>query len=726
MGLSKSSPANTQVKLLVSSTGPRIPWSLLSWLALGSGAALFVTVILSGAKLIVDPYSPNWLKSAFPGLVTSFEADPQTAAEVEAELRSQNLTTAQPVAWPNINQPKAWIYPILSADGRSVQELWVYRARGDQRQRVEQVSIRPMKESFITTPLVGTASQVASVDSDAALTTVKLMPGKSSDSPWLLLEGQRRYGNTVMRYGQILSYQPRSQRLHRLLNWSSSAGQPPQWQSGGNQLVIDQTVGLRPSFLLYQLIPNEPPQLKEVSLYRSVYSSELSTSLYDKALKLAQGAVWYHSVQMMQSAKQALAEDWSSAAQAQLDLIRLHANRTKSQTEQTWSSQQQHILAYLIDGQWEKALRLLEENPAIYEATLKRLERDFEPLWRAVTVHLQVHPKDTTTQIWGALLVASRQSPEAGEAWLKQKTTAKTALNRLRAVGRQPEIVVIDKVVDNEESDTSTAAAPLPVTSSPGRYLGMVGQARAIGAPTGEWLRLQTVPTPVAGQTWYQIDVNLLQDSSGWGLPPVAANAASFWAESLAMRQQIQLFSDGQAVAAMAIHGIEATASGLTLLAIGPTVEGAAVVATNHSLRWVNTLPWQIAPAPPALNESETPLDASTPMDTQDVETRIATTIGAQLDLTLEQTAQLYSYLQYTRLDLSGDSAEEHVFLVGSEVPPDLALTPGKIMIFSSSGELIYSDVGQQQSLIAMTDKSPERPVTLLVEQAGHYELIGL
>ena len=60
MGLSKSSPSTGQVRLLVRPTTGRIPWWWLSWLALGSGAVFMLAVILSGAKLIVDPYSPNW------------------------------------------------------------------------------------------------------------------------------------------------------------------------------------------------------------------------------------------------------------------------------------------------------------------------------------------------------------------------------------------------------------------------------------------------------------------------------------------------------------------------------------------------------------------------------------------------------------------------------------------------------------------------------------------
>ncbi|MBE9065791.1 hypothetical protein IQ260_03895 [Leptolyngbya cf. ectocarpi LEGE 11479] len=730
MGLSKSRPATTHVKLLVSPPSGRVPWSLLSWLALGSGAALLIAVIVSGARLIVDPYSPNWLKRAFPSLVNSFEAAPQTAADIRAELRSQNLVAGQPLPWPQIDQPKAWFYPILSSDGRAIQELWVYRVRGDLLQRVEQVAIAPMKDSFITTPLVGTASQVASVDSDAPLSSVKLMPGAAN--PWILLTGQRRYGNTTMAYGQILSYQPHSQRLHRLLNWSSSVGQPPQWrhnktgetsETKDSQLVVDQTVGLRPSFLLYQLVPNDPPQLKEVSLYRSVYTSNLSTSLYDKALQLAQGAVWSHSLQMMQSAKKALAKDWSPEAQRQLDLIRLHAEKTKAQTAQTWSSQEQHILTYLIDGQWDQALSALEATPAIYESTLKRLERDFDALWRGVTVHLKVHPQDVTTQIWGALLVSARQSAEAGEDWLKQKTRSKQALERLRAVGRSPVIAAVTSADSSPASaagdQVSTAADSLPTTTGVGRYVGLVGQASVTTTPDKSWLRSQTLPTPVTGQTWYQIEVQLLQDSSGWGRPPASMTGANFWAESQGLRRQMQLFRDSQPVAGVTVHGVKATNASLSLLAIGPDISGPALVATSNSLQWLTTLPWQ--PAPPVNGVSAGSEATAAPGP----DALMAATMGHHLGLAPEQTSQLYPYLQHTTSDLSGDASPEHLFTIGRGIPPEFNLTPGKTMIFSTAGDLLYSDIGQQQSLLALTNKDTEHPATLLVEQAGRYSVVG-
>ncbi|MEO1507580.1 MAG: hypothetical protein AAFU84_08030 [Cyanobacteria bacterium J06633_23] len=730
MGLSKSKSATPQVKLLVSPASARIPWPLLSWLALGGGVVFVVAVILSGARLIVDPYSPNWLKTAFPGLVNSFEATPQTADEIQAEMRSQGITAGQPIAWPQAARPQAWFYPVLKTDDRSIEELWVYRVQGDRLQRIDQVAIRPLKESFITTPLVGTASQVASVDSNATLTSIKLMP--ATNGPWLLLEGQRRYGNTVMRYGQILSYQPRTQRIHRLLNWSSPAGQPPQWQTSSEQLLIDQTVGLRPSFLLYQLIPNDPPQLQEVSLYRSVYGADLGTSLYEKALKLAQGAVWSHSLQMMQSAKAELGADWSAAAQTQLDLIGLHADRTKAQTEQTWSSQQQHILTYLIDGQWGKALAILEDKPEIYDSTLQRLARDFDALWRAVTIHLQVHPKDVTTQIWGALLVTARQSPEAGEDWLTKKTRSKTTLERLQAVGRNPlELASGETVGDSGDSDatgeTSANVSAPPTTTNAGRYLSLVGQARAMTAPDGGWLRSQTLPTLVQGQTWYHIDVQLLQDSSGWGLPP-SITAANFWADSLSLRRQLQLFSGDYPVAGLAVHGVKTTHSGLALLAIGPEVEAPALVATGHSLQWLSTMPWQTAPIPSVAGSPDE--DNNPPTPANDSVTGptglMASTLGAQLSLTPEQTAQLYPYLQYASLDLTGDSTAEQLFHVGPNLPPELAIPPGKTIIFSGNGELLYSDVGQPQSLLALTPKSTERPATLLIEQADRYTLMGL
>ncbi|NEQ50180.1 MAG: hypothetical protein F6K11_08625 [Leptolyngbya sp. SIO3F4] len=740
MGLSKSNPPTAQVKLLISPTSGHIPWSLFSWLALGSGAVFFVAVILSGAKLIIDPYSPNWLKTAFPGLVNNFETPPQTANEIQEEIRSQGFTAGPTIAWPKVDTARAWFYPILNKDNNSIAALWVYRVRGNQLQRVEQVSIRPVKESFITTPLVGTAAQVTSVDSDANLFTIKLMPSQSADVPWIALEGRRRYGNTVMRYGQILSYQPHSQRLHKLLTWSSPTDQPPQWQTSthGHQLVIDQTIGLRPSFLLYQLVPKNPPQLQEVSLYRSVYeASDLSTSLYDKALQLSQGAIWSHSVQMMHSAKKALGQNWSDAAQAQLDLIELHAKHTKAQTKQTLSNHQQHILAYLIDGQWNKALTTLEKHPTIYGSLLKRLEREFDALWRGVSIHLQVHPKDEATQIWGALLVTARQSPEVGQDWLKKKTRSQKTLKRLQAVGKietakaRTNIETTDNVI-NSPRDSPIAEA-LPNATTLGRYLNLVGQAQSITKPGEGWLRSQSLPTPLSGQTWYQIHIQLLQDKSGWRAPSSSITAANFWTESLSLHHQIQLFSRNQPVGRVTVHGVKANGNDIALLAIGPKTEGTSLVATDSSLRWLNTLPWQTAPGPQifTVEHSNRVNDASVNSDqtaaVSELDTLMSTKISQQLGLTNEQMVKLKPHLNYASLDLVGDNAAEHLFSIGYELPPEFALTPGKTIIFSSIGEILYSDFEQQQSLLAITSKQTEQSgILLLVEQPDRYTLIGL
>jgi hypothetical protein len=60
--------------------------------------------------------------------------------------------------------------------------------------------------------------------------------------------------------------------------------------------------------------------------------------------------------------RQQLRQPWSTAAQAQMDLIRLHAQLTKSQAEETWASPSQEVLADLIDGRWGKALQVFQAS----------------------------------------------------------------------------------------------------------------------------------------------------------------------------------------------------------------------------------------------------------------------------------------------------------------------------------------------------------------------------
>jgi hypothetical protein len=62
-----------------------------------------------------------------------------------------------------------------------------------------------------------------------------------------------------------------------------------------------------------------------------------------------------------------------------MDLIRLHAQLTKSQAEETWASPSQEVLADLIDGRWGKALQ-------VFQASSLENTQEIATLWRRIPV----------------------------------------------------------------------------------------------------------------------------------------------------------------------------------------------------------------------------------------------------------------------------------------------------------------------------------------------------
>ncbi|MEM9164541.1 MAG: hypothetical protein AAGC54_15940, partial [Cyanobacteria bacterium P01_F01_bin.4] len=439
----------------------KLAWRFGTLLGLGTTATLAGFVIWSGVRLIIDPYSPNWLTTVVPALGNPEKTPLRTMAEIKADLPT-GLTAGEPVLWKSSktgSQPNRpadasaadWLVPIFQTQQRcrggaqaltptggcaTIVELQVYRPQGGSHDEtrfklVNQIAVRGPQESFVTSPLIGTAAEVAGVVHAAALTTVKLLDHPlDPQQPWISLEGTRKVGTLRVRYGQLVHYAPRSGQLTPLLAWTSGAGKQPFFQAldedGPDELMIDQTVGLEPRLQAYQVIANRPPQLKEISLRRTVFKDPPATSLYDKALQLANSGGWSHALPIMQSAKKALGDDWSPAAEAQLKLIGAHAQLTQAQADRTWSSQRQQLLADLIDGRWEAALKQTEASPATYAELLTLLKTHFPRLWPRVEAHLKAHPRDEAVQMWGAILLTARQTPDAGKDWWTKSSSIST------------------------------------------------------------------------------------------------------------------------------------------------------------------------------------------------------------------------------------------------------------------------------------------------------------
>ncbi|MEO1400594.1 MAG: hypothetical protein AAFV72_04990 [Cyanobacteria bacterium J06635_1] len=768
----------------------RLGWRIGTLLGLGVTATLAGVVIWSGVRLMIDPYSPNWLTTVVPALGNPEKTPLRTMAEIKADLPT-GLTAGEPVIWKSgktggqFSRSKAseadWIVPIFQAQQRcrggaqaltpnggcaTIVELQVYRPQGESRDEtrfklVNQITVRGPKESFVTAPLIGTAAEVAGIDHAAALTTVKLLDHPlDPQQPWISLEGTRKVGSLRVRYGQLVHYAPRSGELTPLLAWTSGAGQQPFFKAlddeGPDELIIDQTVGLEPRLQAYQVIANRPPQLKEISLRRTVFKAPPATSLYDKALQLANSGGWSHALQIMQSAKKALGDDWSAAAEAQLKLIGAHAQLTQAQADRTWSSQRQQLLADLIDGRWEVALKQTEASPATYSELLTLLKTNFPRLWPRVEAHLKAHPQDEAVQMWGAILLTARQTPDAGKDWLEKQSQPRAALERWQTFTER-----VDQLTRFTLMPQSDAAIPVSASSSgllsgasldTGRYQQLVGSLSSVNAPRAtpdpDWLFPDaTVPRIEAGQTWYHINVQSLSGDRGW-LSASAANfsttgtANSLWDRlGLTAQQRLQVISPSQGnLSSLTVQGIKSQGRSLILLASGPVgLPSDAMVMTQANLRWLplaasTSLADFLQTSPNSLEGfdqlaavlnlsvetfSDSTFTKPTSTDLSDSnEDFSAGTVESDTSNTLAQQLLVnYPQMQIARLDVTGDGASELVLTLPSPG------APSQTMIFEPTGSLVYSDLNRSQQLSAVVVSDAPAPSALLINQGGRYRL---
>ncbi len=206
------------------------------------------------------------------------------------------------------------------------------------------------------------------------------------------------------------------------------------WQEltgkGLPELIINQTVGMDPQFKVYQVKPRsflpDPVQLEPVSLA----DPALDSPVYSKALLLARNGLWSTGWEWLQSYKQrngGKGGNWSASAQAQVDLVHLHAQITKTQADQSWASPNQQVLANLMDGRWTRALKVFEDSPENGQETAALLKADSGQIQNRLQATLQADPGQADVKAWNALLIAAQRGNAAAIAWVKKQPKTTTA-----------------------------------------------------------------------------------------------------------------------------------------------------------------------------------------------------------------------------------------------------------------------------------------------------------
>jgi len=445
-----------------SPNGNRLASLLALLLLVGAIGAVGGSVRLA-LKLIYDPTAIAWLNNLFPNSSTS-SASPETTLqslpEIRASLRQQGLIPGRIIplsGTSNAAISAEVLLPVmvntrcpdnlatLSETCYNLTGLRIYQSRSlkgvlqNQRDRVvnhtryfsliNQVALVYPTEAFAVAPLMNSRLNIQGSSRPLPLMQISRMQmGAPETGVWLLLTGQQSIGGQTVSYGQIFHYLPEHTHLSLVLQWASSTNQPPTWQeiTGGEppELVLDQSIGLEPNFRIYQVVLNQPNfgplQLEEISLAQPA----INTATHQRIFSLVRSGLWTPAGQWLQSVKQEQLDQgksWPAAAQAQLDVIQLHARVTQAQANRRWASPGQEVLAKIIDGRWASAIATFQAFPGDRQEILRILQQDTGQIDQRIRAALRINPQRSDVQTWAALLLQAQKGNAAARAWLAQQ-----------------------------------------------------------------------------------------------------------------------------------------------------------------------------------------------------------------------------------------------------------------------------------------------------------------
>lgn len=700
-------------------------------------------------KLILNPGSVPWLGKLFPVWNDTPYTDantPQSLDEIRARVSAAGLAPGEPLVLgskatiSSKSRSADWLIPIfaqhscIAIESQSstcwhIAELRVYRPSYQDQQKiyfrlVDRLAIQGPEEYFVVAPLVHSATDSYGSSTPLPLNHVNQIESEAAPrGVWLQLTGEWVKGSTRVLYGQVVHYDPSQAQLNSQLTWTSPARVAARWQevtgAGTAELVVNQTVGLESSFLVYQARSTSNSanvlELQQITLTEPAWDDPD----YENGLQLASSGLWSSALQLLRTVKRQTLESgsaWSTTAQAQMDVIALHAQLSQQLADRTWSSPHQQITAKLNDGRWSDALQAFQSAQQHGYDVTQLLEARPGRLWKQIEAALRATPQQPDVQAWGVLVLAAQKSRSAAIAWLQQQ---------LKSSGS-----VSDSTVDQQVQPVLNLLDRLPSgtnSSHESRLLGMVEPLDGIDSKS--WLRPQADTALQLGeqQAWYRVRVTQFHDGQRWQRSPfttlnlpVLDRTYALW-NLLGLRQtdQIQIITwsvGGQpTVQDATVKALQFKHGELTLLVSGyviPTADLPALALTTATLNWLKSNQTM------TLNQLK-----QQPGWTSDILPRLEQELqrSGDFDLAAEITPpeilQTLGQVSVRLLDVTGDNRLDAVLALPSPSSPPTAPTPSPLtLIFSNTGELVYSDLSQTEptSLVAIANLQDGYPLLIL------------
>jgi hypothetical protein len=738
--------------------------STLAIAALLSSVGLLIAFAWISILFIFNPEKIIWLNKFLPEwaqitVMTDGER-PQTLKQIKTSLSQQKRTAGEifPLHEDKENKENSFLLPVIQQrsncllDCQVIVELRVYQQSKDSEfqsqaekyyRLVSQLPIIGPDESFVMAP--SDEARVENPDNSIPLplNELKRFEGETpSSGVWFYLQGKLPQGAGAIAYGHVIYYNRQRSQIQQMLSWKSPSGQVPKWQqvTGGvsKELFIDQTIGLEPQFRIYQ-VKSSKLVLKSIQLEEiSLKTPALKDTAYQNALLLARSGLWTPAFEWLKSFQKQQKQVLPEAAQAQIDVIRLHSQITKSQADKIWAIPSQQVLADLIDGRWGKALQLFEASSENVQEIATLLQMDGGRLWNRTTTALRINPNRPEVTAWGALILAVQRGEERAISWLQA----------------QPKITpdTFTRIQDLVARLSYEGVRPKIISTHPSRIVGSVQPLTKV--ITNEWLR----PNPKAelrlmdNEVWYQVEVSAFHDGKRWlnfpfgnlQLPKISP--IKFLWDTLGIYSDpgillvLWLPNGEQQITTATIKGVQLQAGVLRLLVAGQTIannqnnltQPRPLALTDAALEWVQ-------PSPITLEElyQQDPARVRATLTTVWQTLQKSGQIPAGAMPSLQQMLQKVGYWPVQVINLTNNSQPETVLTISAEAiallkqslngeqQAEVNLFRPRTLILSDSGKVIYTDFqgNSQQALTAIADLSDGQSLTLLVDNANKYSL---
>jgi hypothetical protein len=725
------------IKRVIKKTGKKYHRNnrLVSLLAiaflLGTGS-LVVGFAWISFLYIFNPQQVSWLNRVLPtwAKISMQGENPLSLKEIQTAITKQGLIPGETLALAK----KDVLLPLYKKrancqdDCQEIIELRLYQQEIDEDSQVQKyqlisrTTVTGPEESFVAAPISNATNENPGTTVALPLTEIGQMELAPSPGMWFYLRGQRQESVYASAYGHIIYYNPERQRIQQMVSWTSPTGQLPQWQN--QELVINQTVGLEPQLLVYQVKPVKlflnPIELEEITLKPAAWKNDN----YEKALSLARSGLWtpaYTWLQFIQKQNKNI----PVSAQAQIEVIRLHSQLTQVQASKSWASPSQEILANLVDGRWNQGLEVFKQgSPEKAQEIGAFLKTDNGRLWNRVAAALEVNQNRSEVQLWGGLILAAKEGEKKANSWLQEKKVSLQTLTDSKVLFAKLRGEVITNSLNH-----------------PSRIIGSVQAITKVNP--SEWLQPQEKLDLVTHPKWYQVEVAGFHDGKHWLYPPFnhlnlpKTSVDKYLWSTLGINSDpllqiaIWLPNGEQKATTATIKAVQLAGGILRLLAL-PTeniVEGSRPLAvSNSALEWVQPVPISVS--------------SSSQQNLQQVKVILpilwkSLQASGQIPKsplpTWQKIQQTIGHWLVQQLDLTGNNKAETVFTISAEALT--ALNPGgkipksksspRTIIFSDGGSIIYTDFGEkpQQNLSAIAKLAEVESLTLLVANSNGYSL---